>query len=119
MFGGLIQYPFGSAADLANIQGWFNIDLMKTLVGLGAIGIGIAMLLTRQNTYAIYAMLLFGFGIAFTIVGNFLLAIPNTLGALIPNPFPGSVNPFGVVIGVIVAYAGFWWLLSLVLQRDV
>ena len=121
IFGGSIVYPFGSAADLTNISSWFSINLFSGLVGAGAIGIGLAALLLKANTYAVYAMVIFGVGIMFNIVQKFLLAIPNTLGALIPeaiNPTPGSINPISIAIGVIVAYAVFWALFNTIFQRE-
>ena len=121
IFGSSLQYPLG---DVNSIQSVFSVDVFSVLLGLGGAAIiGVAALLFRPNTYAIYAMLLFALGCAFKVVQTFFLAIPNFIAALIPvetNPsvtaFP--IHPFIVVITVIVGYAAFWWLFSLVLQRD-
>lgn len=121
IFGGLIQYPLG---DVASIQSVFSIDVYSVLLGVGGAAIiGVAALLLKPGTYAIYAMLLWGLGTAFRVIQTFFLAIPNTIGALIPpetNPNPAlfAVNPIGVVITVVIGYAAFWWLFSLVIQRD-
>jgi hypothetical protein len=120
VFGGRLQYPLG---DVTAVQNVFSIDVYSVLLGIGgAAVIGIASLLLKTGTYAIYAMLLWGIGVAFKVVQTFFLAIPNTIGALIPeavNPLPGQVNPIAVAVAVIVGYAAFWWLFSLVVQRDV
>ena len=124
VFGGIVTYPLGSISNLVTLNGWFDISTFGALVGTGAVVTGIAMLLFRQNTYAIYACFIFGFGIIFTGVSQIVLAIPNMLGAILNmvpeiNPVPGGVNPFSFVLIVIVGYAMFWFLASLVLQRDV
>ena len=124
VFGTMVSYPLGDISNLTTLQGWFSITPFSALVGGGAMLIGIAALLLRQNTYAIYAMLLFGFGIVFSGVSQIILAIPNTIGALIGavdaiNPTPGAMNPISFVVVVLVGYGMFWFLVSLVLQRDV
>lgn len=124
VFGGIITYPLGDISNLTTLAGWFSITPFSALVGGGAVVTGIALLLLKQNTYAIYACFIFGFGIVFTGISQLVLAIPNTFGALlnmIPavNPTPGGVNPFSFVLIIIVGYAMFWFIASLVLQRDV
>ena len=124
VFGGIITYPLGSISNLTTLESWFSITPFGALVGTGAVVTGIAMLLFRQNTYAIYACFIFGFGIIFTGVSQIVLAVPNMLGAILNmvpeiNPVAGGVNPFSFVLIVIVGYAMFWFLASLVLQRDV
>jgi hypothetical protein len=74
-------------------------------------------------------MLLWGIGTAFKVIQTFFLAIPNTIAALVPNdinPFPPDpitgvypTNPIAVAVAVIVGYAAFWFLFSLVIQREV
>jgi hypothetical protein len=122
-FGGIIQYPFGSAADLNNLSDIFSLTSFNALLGIGgAVLIGLAALLLKAQTYALYAMLIWAIGIFFNIVKGFVLAIPNTLAALLPsstNPIPGSVNPIQVAIGFIVLFAGFIFLIELVIQRNV
>lgn len=121
VFGGLVEYPLG---DVSSIQNVFSIDAYSILLGVGGAAIiGVASLLLRPGTYAIYAMLLWGIGTGFKVIQTFFLAIPNTIGALIPastNPNPAvfPVNPIAVAVTVIIGYAAFWWLFSLVIQRD-
>lgn len=121
VFGGMVQYPLG---DVNSIQSVFSLDVYSVLLGVGGAAIiGVASLLLRVGTYAIYAMLLWGIGTAFKVIQTFFLAIPNTIGALIPastNPDPSifPVNPIGVFVTVVIGYAAFWWLFSLVIQRD-
>jgi hypothetical protein len=121
-FGGIIQYPFGSAADLNNLSNTFSLTSFNALLGIGGAAlIGLAALLLRQGTYAIFACLLWAIGAFFNIVKGFVLAIPNTVAALLPsstNPGTG-LNPLQVVIGFIVLFAGFMFLFELVIQRNV
>mgnify|MGYP001608378146 CR=1 FL=1 len=127
-----ITYPFGSADQLNNISGVFSLTPWTALIGgVGAI-IGIVALLLRAGTYAIYAVLIFAVGVFFSVLSPFFLAIPNTIAALIPgttNPFsyvngtyvPTSSfpNPIATVIGVIFAFAVFFFVFEMVLQRKV
>lgn len=121
VFGGLVQYPLG---DVSSITGIFDVNVYSVLLGVGGAAIiGVASLMLRTGITAVYAMLLWGFGVAFRVVQTFFLAIPNTIGALIPaelNPDPAlfPVNPIGVIVSIVIGYAAFWWLFSLVIQRD-
>lgn len=121
VFGGLIQYPLG---DVTSINGVFDIGVYDVLLGIGGAAIiGVVSMMLRTGITAVYTMLLWAFSVAFKVVQTFVLAIPNTIGALIPaeiNPNPDlfPVNPIGVAVAVIVGYGAFWWLFSLVLQRD-
>jgi hypothetical protein len=119
VFGGLLIYPLGTNSSLLTLSGWFNISLLSGLVGGGAIAISIVGLLFRQNTYAIYALLIFGFGVLFNGVSSLVLAIPNTIGALFSLiNMPSITDPIAFVITIIIGYAMFWFLLKIVLQRD-
>ena len=123
-FGGIIQYPFGSATDLNNLSNTFSLTSFNALLGIGGAAlIGLAALLLRQGTYAIYAMLIWAIGVFFNVVKGFVLAIPNTVAALLPvetNPLgAGAINPLQVVIGFIILFAGFMFLFELVIQRPV
>jgi hypothetical protein len=126
VFGGLIEYPLGDVSSLSSI---FNIDAYSVLIGVvGAVGIGLAGILLRQGVYAIYAMLLWGFGVIFRVVQTFVLAIPNTIGALIPNstnPFPPDavtgaypIHPFIVVIVFLFTFGAWWYFFGIVIQRE-
>ena len=131
-FGSLVQYPFGSATDLNNLNNMFSLNWWTALIGGTGIAISIAALLLRQGTYALYALLLFGIGVFFNVVKGFVLAIPNTVAALIPNnastnPLPPTIvngvaiyppSPFQVVAGVILVFAGFMYMFGLVIQRE-
>lgn len=122
VFGGIVEYPLG---DVSSIQSVFSIDAFSLLLGVGGAAIiGVAALLFKPGVYAIYAMVIWGVGTALKVVQTFFLAIPNTIGALIPpetNPNPAvfATNPVAVAVTVIIGYAAFWWLFSLVMQRDV
>jgi len=120
-FGGLISYPLGDVSALSSV---FSIDVYSVLIGVGgSLAIGLAALLLRQGTYAIYAMLLWAIGSMFKLIQTFFLAIPNTLASLIPpesNPNPAlfPVSPFIVVIGIVFAFGAWMYLFGLVIQRD-
>ncbi|MFA5366220.1 MAG: hypothetical protein WC325_13645 [Candidatus Bathyarchaeia archaeon] len=122
LFGGLIEYPLGDVSSLSTL---FSIDTFSVLIGIGgAIGIGLAALLLKQGTYAIYAMLLWAIGCMFKVVQTFVLVIPNTIGALLPastNPNPAlfPVNPILVVVSLFFALGAWLFMFGLVIQRDV
>jgi hypothetical protein len=118
---------------MAGMAGWFDISAFSVLVGIGgSIAIGIAGLLLRQGTYAIYAVLLWAIGNFFPFVRDFFLTIPNTIAALIPpesNPFayPNGVfdptvspltSPLFIIISSIFAFGAFMYMFGLVFQRD-
>ena len=129
-FNGIVQYPFGSASSWLNMQNVFSPDIWMGLIsGTGAV-IGIVSLLFKQGTYALYALLVFAFGIFYKVIVPFVLVIPNTVAALIPestNPNFTVVNgvtvygpnPIQVAIGIIVGFAIFIFCLEFVLQRKV
>ena len=119
-----IGYPFGNAPQqLSTLQGWFDLSVYNALLGIGgAAVIGVAALLLRQGTYALYAMLIFAIGMFIPIVKNFVLAVPNTVAALLPvetNPTPGLINPIQLVIGLMVLFAGFIFIFEMVIQRNI
>jgi hypothetical protein len=128
--GGLIQYPFGNAADMLNLQNAFSIDIWMALISGTGVIIGIAALLLRQGTYALYALLIFAIGVFYRIVVPILIVIPNTIAALLPEstnpnftivgglPVYG-INPFQVVLGIIVGFAIFVFMFELVTQRKI
>lgn len=125
------------AAYLANVTQWFpNQMLNGNLVGMetafsltpfvnafsivgavgGAAAIGLASLLVRPGTYAIYAMVLWAIAMFIPVVQNFFLAIPNFIASL---QLPANVIQI-VTYGVatpIVTFAAFWFLFMLVSGR--
>lgn len=123
-FGGLIQYPFGNAADVLNLQNMFTVDIWMALISGTGVVIGIAALLLRQGTYALYALLIFAIGVFYRVVVPFLIVIPNTVAALLPastNPDPTlfPINPIQVVVGIIVGFAIFVFMFELITQRKI
>lgn len=120
-FGGLVTYPLGDVSSLSSV---FSIDAFSVIIGLGgAAVIGLAGLLLKTGTTAVYAMLLWGIGCMFKVIQTFFLAIPNMLGSLIPpeaNPNPAlfPVNPIIVVIGIIFGFGAYIYLFGLVIQRE-
>jgi hypothetical protein len=118
-----ISYPVNMEATTA----LFSLDnfwAQFSLAVAGAVGIGLAMLLLRVGTYAIYAMLIWAIGMFLPLISGFFLAIPNTLGAILgpffqySNPTTG-VNPLLVVITLICAFAAWIFLMELVTQRNI
>jgi hypothetical protein len=120
VFGGLVQYPLGTAPDLNNLNNMFSIDLWSGLIGATGVVTGIAMLLLRQGTYALYALLIFALGIFFNIIKGFLIAIPNTIAGIVSMSGLSSaiMGPIATVIGVICVFGGFMYFFGLVIQRD-
>jgi hypothetical protein len=118
-----ITYPLGNAQALEET---FSIDLFDLMfTGTGLVVIGLAGLLLRQGTYAIYAMVIWAIGTIIPFIRNTFLAIPNTIGGLL-NLVTSSyadaetyVYVLTTAFSIIFAYAAFWWLFNLVIQRDV
>lgn len=119
------------AGSITDFQSWFNLSPYNLLfTGATAAIVGVAALLLRQGTYAIYAMLLAALGMVIVPVQNFVLAIPNLVGAMLPNetnPLPPITtdplvyppNPIIVVISLIYLFAAYWFIFGLVIQRDI
>lgn len=126
----IIQYPFGSAADMMNLQNMFKIDVWMALISGTGVIVGIAVLLLRSGTYALYALLIFALGVFYRVLVPFLIVIPNTIAALLPNstnpnftmvngsPVYGP-NPFQIVLGIIVGFAIFTFIYETVVQRKI
>ena len=129
-FGGLVQYPFGSASDWLNLHNVFTPDAWMFLITGTGVVVGVLALLFKQGTYALYALLIAALGVFYKVVVPFMMVIPNTIAALLPNstnpnytivnglPVYG-INPIQVAIGIIVGFAIFIFLLEFVIQRKV
>lgn len=115
-----VQYP----GELSAMTSWFNIEPFNLLfTGATAAIVGVAALLLRQGTYAIYAMLLTALGMIIAPIQAFILAIPNALSAWLPastnpNPTLFPINPIIVVVSLLFAFGAYWFIFGLVLQRD-
>ena len=116
-----VQIP----GSLSTMTSWFNLSPFNLLfTGATAAVVGVAALLLRQGTYAIYAMLLAALGMVIAPVQAFILAIPNLLGMLLPastnpNPTLFPINPITVVVGLLFAFGAYWFIFGLVIQRDI
>jgi hypothetical protein len=122
-----------TAVNLSDWTSWFNISAWNILLtGATTIGIGLASILLRQGVYAVYAMLLTALSMIITPISGFLLAFPNLIGTMLPpetNPlaytngvFNASyvgLNPIVIVVSLIYAFAAYWFIFGLVIQRDV
>ena len=126
----MVQSPFVS---LTKWEGWFDINIYNILfVSAAAAVTGITALLTRSGTYALYAMLLTALGLIIKPVQDIVLAIPNALASWLPqetNPFAYTngvfdstytgINPVVFVVKLIYIFFAFWFILGLVIQRDI
>jgi len=121
-FGDSVVYPI--TTDAANVLGVFTITPYTLMFcGAGAAAIGLGAIVTRSGTYALYAVLIWAIGCFITNVSGFFLAIPNTLGALLPastNPDPAAFSVHPVVqLLVIFATISLWVLLfGYAMQRE-
>lgn len=124
-----VQSP---TVTLSTWQGWFSINLYSGLFGAGAAVIGLASLLTRSGTYAIYATLLAALGMIIKPIQDIVLAIPNFIALLLPketnplaytngvyDPSYSGINPIIAVVTLIYGFAAFWFLFSILTQRDI
>lgn len=121
LFGGFVQYPFGSAAQLNNMNNLFSIDAYSAIIGTVGILTGVGALLLRNGTYAIYALIIFVFGIFFNIVKGLVTAIPNSVAAIfvLAGVDASTFNPILAAIGALVTFAGFIFLAEMALQRKI
>jgi hypothetical protein len=116
-----ITYP----ASVTSLESYFSIENIIKQVSMavgGAALIGVIGLLLRQNTYAIYGMLIWGISMFIPVVNDFFLTIPATLSALVPAevmPTGYAVNPIFVVIGVVFAVGAWFFLMELITQRQI
>lgn len=121
-----VHFPF---TNLTTWTGWFSIDPWGLLLTGAVAGvIGLAAVLLRQGTYAIYAMLLAALGMVIKPIQDIVLAIPKAIGTWLPdstNPLPMNPdgtyppNPIFIVISLFFVFAAYWFIFSLVIQRDV
>jgi hypothetical protein len=122
VFGGVITYPMGTLSSMTSLGNYFQLTPFTALMGLGgAAAVTIVGILTRSGTYALYAVLIFGIGAFLPIVQYFILALPNTIGALVAaSGLDSSIyNPLIVVLGVYVAIWGALFMFGLLFQRDI
>ncbi len=117
--GGKLQYP----VDLSTLQNLFSpLDTYSVLIGIGGAAlIGLAALLLKQGTYAVYALLIWGIGIMFNVVRTFVIVIPNTLAAFLPestNPLIGQTNPLIMVVLFWFMFGAWLAFFGYVIQRE-
>lgn len=124
-----IHFPF---TPLKNWTDWFNITpLGLMLTGLGTVIAGLVSVLLRSGTYAVYAMLIAALGLIITPIQQIVTAIPTAISMWLPNEanplaytngiYDSSytgLNPITIVISLLFMFAAFWFILSLVVQRD-
>lgn len=122
VFGDSVAYPI--SIDAPNILGVFSITPYTLMFcGAGAAAIGLGAIVTRSGTYALYAVLIWAIGCFITNVSQFFLAIPNTIGALLPastNPDPGvfSVHPVVQMLVIFGTIALWVTLFGYAMQRE-
>lgn len=129
----VLPFALPPQLDPANIAAQFTLDGFLrnfTYALLGAGSITLVALLLRQNTYALYAPMIFAVGALLPIVSGFVLAIPNTISAIVslyPELLPAGYNyqiggvvldPYSVVITVIEAVLGYLFVMGVITQRE-
>ncbi len=124
IFGSTLTYPLGSASDMTNLATYFDLEHLgfMALMGFGgAAAITIIGILTRTGTYAVYAVLIFGIGAFIPIISYFVLAIPNTIGAILTALDINSEisSPLLVTFGLWAAVWAALFAFGLVFQRDI
>jgi hypothetical protein len=134
VFGSAINYPvqITTMTSFANYFSFERLGFGALIGGIGAAAIMITGILTRQNTYAIYAMSMFGFGAFLPLISDFILAAPNTIYALVQSVGLSSVRmvdgsgsvinawePLAITIGLWAAVWGALFVFGLIFQRDI
>jgi hypothetical protein len=111
-----------------SLEGFLS-NFTYAIAGAGAIGV--VSLLLRQNTYALYAPMIFAVGAFIPLVNNFLFAIPNTIRAVVtlyPDLVPAGfsfplgdiiIDPYSVVVLVIQTALGYFFIMGVVTQREI
>lgn len=136
VFGGVISYPFAytSIGSFANYFSFERLGFSALIGGVGAASIMVIGIITRQGTYALYSMLVFGFGAFIPLISDFVLAAPNTIYAIISATGIGNVNigvdpstgaaitawePLAITVGLWAAVWGVLFVFGLIFQRDI
>lgn len=107
------------------LGGIFTLDVFARNFSWAGIAVaaGLAGLLLRQNTYAVYALIIFAIATFIPIINTFIYAIPNMIDAvmyLYPeyNPFALSggifagTNPYSLILIAVGTFAGFFFLMD-------
>ena len=109
-----------------DLQNMFSLDVFTknfTYVGIG-VAAGLAGLLLRQNTYALYALIIFAVATFIPILNTFIYAIPNMIDAVMylypeANPFSGvatgvfaGTNPYSLALIAMGYFAAFFFLMD-------
>jgi hypothetical protein len=131
----LTPYVQPARYDPANLLSIFNLDIFRlqfsgeTLTAMvGGAALLLASLVTRQNTYALYALVVWAVGVLIQPINDFIYAIPNAINDLIGktalNPWYGSsnallaaTNPYSLVFTVIFTVGAWFFLMEVILQR--
>jgi len=110
-----MNYPLGNIDNIATTFSLSPFNIAFTAIG--ATVIGLAGLLLKVGTYAYYAVLIWVIGTLLPITQGFFLAIPNSIGVLIPAG--ANSAPIMTVIGAIFAFAAFFFFVELAAQRQI
>jgi len=110
-----------------DISGMFTLEVFtKNFMWTVAAGVaaGIAGLLLRQNTYALYALVIFAVATFLPIISGIVMAIPNMIDAIMYmypayNPFSGvatgvlaGTNPYSMIFAALGYFAAFFFLMD-------
>ena len=123
---GLIPAGVAAEYDPIGIKNMFTLDIFVKNFMWAGIGVaaGLAGLLLRQNTFALYALVIFAVASFVPIVSNFIYAVPNLINAIMVmypayNPFSdvttgvfAGTNPWSLMLVGVGYFAGFFFLID-------
>jgi len=115
-----------------SVMGMFSLSLFQNnfmYVGVG-VAAGLAGLLLRQNTFALYALVIFAVASILPIFSNIIYAIPrmiDTIMVLYPqyNPFAdyGGVlagsNPYSMLLAAVAGFAAWLAIMTIISGRQI
>lgn len=106
--------PISSSSNI--IADLFSINAFTVLLGIGGgIAIGVVGFLLKQGINAVYALVIFVFGVIFTPVQQMVTSLPITLALF----FTGELSYLVVVIMSVVSFAVFIFFIELLAQRSI
>jgi hypothetical protein len=113
-----------------SIMSMFSLNLFQNnfmYVGVG-VAAGLAGLLLRQNTFALYALVIFGVASFLPILSNIIYALPrmiDTIMVMYPeyNPFANAgmlsgTNPYSLFLAAIAGFAAWIFIMDMISGRQ-
>jgi len=126
----LVPFSLPPEFNPTDIASMFTLEnFLRNFMYSGiAVVAGLATLLLRQNTFAIYALVIFVVGLFLPLVSRFITAIPNLIEGIMVlypqyNPFNGSIlgftNPYSILLMAIGTFAAFMFIVGQVSGREI